>query len=285
MATKYQCVKSCPRLDDGDADGYDCKTTAEATSCTSTIDYNSVSYLGRYCVPDVNDPGNDAAKDAYEDIYENLGLDFVFEIVGDVMRSWAVLLICSFLAVFIAIMFIWVIEKCAKVFAWIAVLGTAVAILGLAIVSFFISNKYKSPDKARIYMAVLGWFLIALLVVYLIVVCCLLKTLKMAIAILEAAADFVTDTLRIVAVPIISFFWTAIWIVVWTGIAICVYSVGDIKKGTGGKIKKVDWDATTRYFWYYNFFALLWWLAMIIAISQFIIIVTCCTWYFSHGGD
>lgn len=217
-------------------------------------------------------------------MYEILGIDLGLQLVGDVMRSWAVILIGMFLALGFAFLYMWVIEKCTKVFIWTGIIGTWLAIFIFACWCWGISKRYKSPDVNLILLrgiAIIGWVVCA---IYFLILCCICKTLRMAIAIIEAAADFVTDTLRLVLVPVGSYISLGLWVTLWTGIALCIYSVGDIKS-SAVKTKTVDWDSTTRYYWYYNFFALLWWIAMIVAVCQFIIIATCCTWYFSHNGD
>ena len=189
------------------------------------------------------------------------------------------------LSFILSFILIWVVEKFTRIFAWTAIFGTFFLIMTVSTWCFILSYRYKSPDNNRITLKVFGAIGWAIGLIYAAIVYCFMKQLKMALAILEAAADFVTDTLRILIVPVVSFCGIICWITLWVVVAIFIYSVGDIKAGTGGRYKKVDWEPTTRYFWYYNFVALFWVSALIIAVAQFIIIVSVCFWYFSHGDD
>jgi choline transporter-like protein 2/4/5 len=220
-------------------------------------------------------------------MYSALGIDTAFSYVADIWKSWPVTLICSFLAFFIALAFMFIIEKCTKIFAAIAIFGTLGALIAVSTWIFVLSYDYESPDNNWLYMKIYGGIGWGLAIAFVCLLCCFTGSLRVAIAVLEAAADFVTDTLRVLLVPVISFFVTFAWIVLWTVVALFIYSVGTISAGgvTSGTIKKVEWEPQTRYFWYYHYFALLWWTAMLIALAQFIIIVSCCTWYFSHGSE
>ena len=71
----------------------------------------------------------------------------------------------------------------------------------------------------------IGW---GIGVIFGLVLCCFCKSLNMAIAIIEAAADFVTDTLRILVVPVLNFFAIIAWTIVCMVIAINTYAVGEI---------------------------------------------------------
>lgn len=62
--------------------------------------------------------------------------------------------------------------------------------------------------------------------------CCIVvgyKSLKLAIDVIDASADFLYKTKRIILVPILYFFVTVIIIFVWLGMFICVLSMNEIK--------------------------------------------------------
>lgn len=106
----------------------------------------------------------------------------------------------------------------------------------------------------------------------------------MAIGVVQAAADFMTDTKRILLVPIIGFIIVVSFYALWICVAIYIYTIGEIKS-TGGQGRTVEWDSTTKKGWYYHFFGLFWINTMLDACTCFVIIVAVCTWYFSHGSE
>jgi hypothetical protein len=91
-------------------------------------------------------------------------------------------------------------------------------------------------------MKVFAFGIWAIAGLYLLAMICMCKTLVISIAILEAAADFVGTTFRIISVPIIFFFINLAVFFMWIVAAICVFSVGDITPGSDGQSKHVVWD-------------------------------------------
>ncbi len=290
ILTEYVCVKECPVASD---DSADCKTNSDVTDCSSGsyIAYNTFQWLDRICMPDTgNEDGNDSSvtqnvlTKGYEDIYEALNVDLFLEYLNDIWRAWAVMLIGLVFAFIACFLLIWIMEKVMWLFAWVTIFLTFFVIMGISTWCWFYSNTLDEGNNNRTYMKVfagIGW---GIGVIFALLVCCFCKSFRIAIAILEAAADFVTDTLRVLVIPVSNFFAIIIWTGIWLVIAINNYAVGDISHSST-TFKKVEWEPTTRYFWYISYFGYLWWCAMIIAISQFIIIVAVCTWYFSHAGD
>ena len=63
---------------------------------------------------------------------------------------------------------------------------------------------------------------------YLMLACCF-KSLRVAIAVIETAADFFADTKRVIFVPLAFFFAGIILFVMWIAAAFCVSSIGEIK--------------------------------------------------------
>jgi len=60
-------------------------------------------------------------------------------------------------------------------------------------------------------------------------ICCGFSSLKMAIDVIDASADFLFLTKRIIIVPIIYFFLTLIFVFVWMGMMLCVISMNKIE--------------------------------------------------------
>lgn len=89
------------------------------------------------------------------------------------------------------------------------------------------TNEYNGWVRA---LAISIWVVAGL---YLLTMLCMCRTLVISIAILEAAADFVGSTFRVILVPIIFFFINFIVFFGWAAGALCVFSIGTIES-TGG---------------------------------------------------
>jgi hypothetical protein len=61
---------------------------------------------------------------------------------------------------------------------------------------------------------------------------CGFKSLKMAIDVIDASADFLATTKRIIFVPVLYFFLTLICLIVWVSAFACVASMNDITADT-----------------------------------------------------
>ena len=83
-------------------------------------------------------------------------------------------------------------------------------------------------------MTVIAFIIWGVSLLYLLAMICMCKTLVISIAILEAAADFVGSTFRIISVPIIFFFINLAIFFLWIVAAVCVFSIGDIQSSTPG---------------------------------------------------
>jgi hypothetical protein len=59
-------------------------------------------------------------------------------------------------------------------------------------------------------------------------ICCGYKSLKMAIDVIDASADFLACTIRIIFVPGVFFFAQIIVVIIWVGAMMCVVSMNEI---------------------------------------------------------
>jgi hypothetical protein len=77
-------------------------------------------------------------------------------------------------------------------------------------------------------------------------VCCGYKSLKMAIDVIDASADFLAGTKRILVVPGIFFFFQLMSVLVWIGAMMCVVSMNEIVANPSiPQGKELIWDEKT----------------------------------------
>ena len=63
---------------------------------------------------------------------------------------------------------------------------------------------------------------------YLLTICCSFNSLRVAIAVIETAADYFADTKRIILVPLLYFFIGIVFFAAWIAGMLCASSVGEI---------------------------------------------------------
>lgn len=148
-------------------------------------------------------------------------------------------------------------------------------------------------DKSWVYLTVgivLG--ILALLMVCMLV--CGFNQLRIAINVVDASADFIRKTKRIILVPVIYFFAQILIFITFLFCMACIWSMGDITVKTGTinashqlktstfpKGKYEDFIITALVM----FFGLLWILAFFNAQQSFIVMVSASTYYFDSNKE
>lgn len=116
-------------------------------------------------------------------------------------------------------------------------------------------------------------------------VCCGYKSLKMAIDVIDASADFLAATTRILLVPGIFFLLQIIVVVIWIGAVMCVVSMNKISADELiPQGKTLEWEDKTKYMVLYMLFGVLWICAFFEYSSTFIVMVSAATFYFNSDA-
>jgi len=117
-------------------------------------------------------------------------------------------------------------------------------------------------------------------------ICCAYESLKFAIDVIDASADFLAGTKRIILVPALYFFLTIVSIFVWAGCLACVVSLNDIKADPLiPQSKDFDWTDEAWYMSWYMLFGILWFTAWLEYTSTFIVLVSATTYYFNSNAE
>jgi hypothetical protein len=56
--------------------------------------------------------------------------------------------------------------------------------------------------------------------------CCFFRSLKIAIDVIDASADFLAKTKRVIAVPVLYFFVIMVLVIAWMPAMMCILSIG-----------------------------------------------------------
>jgi hypothetical protein len=112
--------------------------------------------------------------------------------------------------------------------------------------------------------------------------------LKVAIDTIDASADFIAKTKRILLVPVLHFFITLIVVLIWVTAMTCVISLNDFKPSPEiiPQTKDLQWnDPKVQYMSYFMFFGILWVLAWVNYTNDFIAMVSVATYYFDSNHE
>lgn len=89
---------------------------------------------------------------------------------------------------------------------------------------------YDSDEKGNLRLLMTGGVLLMLLgFIYLMAVCCGYKSLKIAIDVIDASADFLACTKRIIFVPVVYFLLTLLILILWIPSMLALATMGVTK--------------------------------------------------------
>jgi hypothetical protein len=299
------CVKTCPSSPLPTS--LECKTNTKYSNCVGTTNdattmaalyaagtdqtgnlwiYNTTAYFTRYCAPN-SDALSNFAKDASGNLFNN---DILEQWFADVKTAWPVIAVSVAVAFVIGLIYMVLLRYCTGVLTWLAIFGF---ILGMAILGWRFyqnavdesgsdasSSTSSTNTQAQKIIAYVCW---AICGVTVLAVLCLYSRIKLAIAILKAAADYVKATLSVFFVPPVVVTILVLWYTYWT--ITSVYLVASAPAVTTGEtpITSFAFDSQLKKLMVYNLLGLLWVNAFVLASTQFIIASSTCLWYFSQG--
>jgi choline transporter-like protein 2/4/5 len=293
---KTVCVKFCPTIANPltSSDFFANSAYANLAAITTEYgnnangDYDSVKYVNRFCIPDADSAA--ASSDSEyssmkSDALSDYDAEWITQYIGDLTYCWWVCIVCALTAFVGGITYMFFIRCCGKYIVWVTILLGFLSLLALGIYVYATADNYDSEDDTRATLQWCAYIIFGLCVVYVLILLCCCSRIRLGIAIMKTAADFIKDTLRVFLVPIIFFLALCIWLVYWIVALIFIWSVGDVKSGQDNPFASISWNETTRYVFWYNLFGLFWVNAFIIGCCQFVLAVGVCTWYFTHTAD
>jgi hypothetical protein len=313
--TNTVCVKACPV---SGATSVDCKFNSDYVSlgtnscnnptCTNNaaclIFYNSAAatnffiydtkaFIGRFCLP------TDAVATFQSASNTVMNSEVLEQWVSDIRETWKVIACSMGLAFVVGIFYMLLMRYCSGVLTWLAIfcfIG-GMAALGWR---FYVhaqattdetagtatdtssdtsSNSQKSITSEKV-LAYLCWAIAGLTF---LAVLCLYSRIRLAIAIMKAAADYVKETPSACLLPPVTIIFLITFYLFWGVAAVYLVSSGDASQIQGSPFGSFEFDKTLQRLLIYHLFGLLWLNAFIIASCQFVIASSTCLWYFSQG--
>jgi len=265
--------------------------TGNSVPANSFYVYESVGFVGRFCVPTAVEG---ALSSASSTIFNS---DMLEQWISDIRQTWQVLVGSFGVAFLLGLVYMVLLKYCSGVLTWTAILafigGTAVlgwqfyqkaedgaaAISDTSASSDSTSNASQTVTTERA-VAYLCW---AVAIIVALAVLCLFNRIRLAIAIIKAAADYVKETPSAMLLPPVTVIVLCIFFGYWGVTAVYLISSGDATRFEDSAFGTFEFDKDLQRLLIYHLFGLLWFNAFVIAATQFVLASSTCLWYFSQG--
>jgi len=187
-----------------------------------------------------------------------------------------------------SIMWIYAMANCATGIAYV-VIGCCELMLVAGIIAPQLSEGEEANKMAA---SVVG---IILFIVFNVILYCKWKNIKIAIAVIDATADFFMNTARINLVSAMYFMLTAIWFVIWLALVIGMLGIAEYNwegrdtvthqersmDTSGAEIEGYD---TIKYMVYFMCFTLIWVIMYLKDSNVFVLMASVSTYYFDSNA-
>lgn len=146
--------------------------------------------------------------------------------------------------------------------------------------------KLEESEEMQLYLLIATSVAGLLCLIFGCMICCQWDSLKKAIDVIDASADFLAGTKRVILVPGVFFLLSLIAISAWAGSMACVVSLNEIYPSEIiPQGRDLVWDENVRYMALYMLFGILWITAFFEYCSTFVVMVSASTYYFNSNPN
>mmetsp|Transcript_37007 Transcript_37007/g.56740 ORF Transcript_37007/g.56740 Transcript_37007/m.56740 type:complete len:368 (+) Transcript_37007:412-1515(+) len=278
MWSQGVCVKECP-----EATGpIECAPVGTG-SCEFTFPRYDTVLLVSICIPPSIDDLPPQAKAGYEQLKNDIATSSGGKTIEDIYEaSWSILLTVV-VGMLLTIIYMYLMSFATTLLAYVSIMVIELFFLGGGAALVFTGHNQISHDaKTGFYVG--GGCMIFFGVIFNLLLCCFWKKMKVAIAVVDATADFFVATKRLVFVSIFYFFVSVICFLVWVACFAFVISLCKITPDVYSAQGK-NFEATTqvKVFAPLLVFGLIWGLLFIKDKTVFICMSSAASYYFSSG--
>lgn len=282
------CVKSCPKAK---GETLQCAPAyASSSDCTTPSKYKTMK-VGGYCYPILSDA---AEKENFKQgILRMLSQNFWGQQLIQIYNCSTAVSVSLVMGIVYSLAYIYLMSAIGEYLAWAVVvlvwLGLA-GCTGAATLAAVSPETVGAPEsmKGAAYAGMIVFGILFL--IYNVMLYCGFRQLKLAVDAIDAAADFIRDTKRLVAVNFLYFIISFIVVLAWVGAVICCNSMGEIvPNGNSHYPQDRSYKGTGAAHWkeimLFMFFGLLWIVNFISAKTTLITMTSASTYYFNSNED
>jgi hypothetical protein len=202
--------------------------------------------------------------------------------MNDVYRSWKSCVICLVLGVVYTIIFMYALAYCTTCLAFISIGCIELCFIGGMGSAVYFANDSNNPDPSG-FWGMFGGFLAAWLI-FNLMLCCCWKKVKVAIAVIDATADFLVATFRLAFVNMTFALLLVIYLIVATASVLCVMSMNEITASSDASDfqgKVITWSQSNYGFMIFIGIAWLWIFSYLFDQITFITMSSAAQFYFT----
>jgi hypothetical protein len=265
-----------------------------ATLKNNFFTYNTTGFANRFCIPTGQYFQN---LSGLSQGLLSAGGDRVTQWATDLYICWTIILASAAIAIVFGFVWMVLMKYCSGVITWvsIALFIALFAVLGGVFYKRAVNEydtyvslgqtpvsgttQYDDIQALKIW-AYICWALTGLFV---IITCCIFKSIRIAIAVIKSAADYVKDTPQALLVPVVMIFFLTGYYVFWIIVALYLYSYGTPYSSGDSPLASIEWNSQTKKMLIFWLFELLWNNAFLIAMANFILASSVCMWYFAQN--
>ena len=204
--------------------------------------------------------------------------------MSSLLKNYSLILISIPIAILLAVLFMILIRFCASFFLYILIV---VAILTLVALGIYLLVAPTNPvtgsntGTTGTIIAAIICFLFAILIIVLVV--CFRHRIALGTSIIKVAANFISENCLIVLLPIILFFITLVFLVVWVLQALGFYSLGKaVTAEHQYPFQHFEVTGAMKVLFVFHILYLVWTLMFLIETSSFIVGGAATSWYYKH---
>lgn len=149
--------------------------------------------------------------------------------VSDIFAVWYVLLICVGAAFIFGFIYLIFVRLCASVMIFFTLVGVLFCLGGGGVWLFFYKKHFETTTNNYKYCLYGSYTLWGLAGIYLFLLLCLCKRIRLGIAIIKCTAQFIGGTPSVFFIPIFFVLLVGGWIAGWAFSAVYLFSVGTIE--------------------------------------------------------
>jgi hypothetical protein len=271
------CVSKCPT---SASDTVDCYPNSNFSSCSDMTLYESKSIGKRFCWPTKN--GDDQVDSESNESFDDLGRETAY---GDLVDAWPIYLMAVVLTFILALCFIKALEACALSMIKCMIILYSIIMFSLGAVMFYSYMTYENEQEIHedqrngfLIFALIIWGLLAL---FLCLIWCSWKRVKLAATIIQATADYLTDIKRVMFVPIILFLLLGVFLAWWMYSGAYLFSSGTVEHDPAQPFGTIKRSSLVDNLWNFHLVYLLWTTFFIDHLGHFVMSAVACIWYFA----
>lgn len=252
-----------------------------------------------YCFPASTDALPDSFKEGWRVALKTFLQNPVGKYFNDMYLSSRAIYWSFGMGLVYSFFYIYLMSAFAETIAWVCVVLIQVGLIGGSIMCWMMRSRsieqnagiqlspevLKNAQKTQ-NMLMAGCIIIGILALsFFCCVFCGYHSLKLAIDVIDAAADFMAKTKRIILVPILYFMLTMVALLIWSGSFASIVSMNEIHPDPDiPQAKSIIWKDDPFRMAIYMLFGILWVCAWLEYSSTFVVMVSASTYYFNSNS-